>query len=461
MILKCFRWVYVIALLGSAVLWANEPRTIYREIYAQISAAENNASGGDFNNALKNYQEVLFHLENFQKQYPDWEPDIVKFRVQYTKNQIQQIQTKISTEQKTIEVTPTNANEVAKPSSATVEEPLPTPPAIPAVVASSKPETSPPSVVKAEPLSIDSSKAAATAPQPSAPVAQKPAVRPTKILPPAGLSKYMPSKSGGEKTSSDVTHTEIASVEPASTSVENKSATPPVEQKPLVATPPKAHLPPPGYVPSLPKPPTPASIPKTSSGSAQVTAVSPAPESKTVPASSAHYSAPAAGPAQPATPDPMVLAQPALKTQPKSTTALATLQSLAQETEAKISRLEKENKSLKSALAEAQSRADVSGSYVKVLTRENELLQNRLNREIKKLEALQALLYTELAEHTSRWDALQKKAHELLGDIEAPYESPLTHSDSSASNVIEDSSLQPSSQESAISNEEAPTTSTQ
>lgn len=344
--------------------YADDPRAIYREIYAQITSAETKAGAGQNDVAAKEFQEVLYHLENFQKQFPDWEPEIVKFRIQYAKNQIKSLQKTSAPEQPALAQTPPPPAPAPQPIAAA---PVPSQPT-PQPVASITPTPAPVAQQAPPPLPAP----APIAQNPVAPTPPQPAIRPTKILP-------LPEP---EKIAPPPTPEPIAQI-------------PAPQPQPQTVSAPAAPQPQPQLLPpAQPQQPAPTPAP------------APVAQQPTFPLS---------------TPGNLVLSQPAIAS-PYASLSTANLQSMAKEIEGRVAKLESENKTLRAALAEAQSRADVSSSYVKVLTRENEFLQDKLNRELRKLEELRQILSNEFAEHSTRWNALQMRVKELINspDISAP-----------------------------------------
>lgn len=97
-----------------------------------------------------------------------------------------------------------------------------------------------------------------------------------------------------------------------------------------------------------------------------------------------------------------------------SNSGLRGLQMMVQEIENEVSRLSEQNRQLRVALADAESRAASYGNQVKILSQQNDEMRARLNAEIKAKENLRALLQNELAAYTTRWEALRRRVNELL-----------------------------------------------
>jgi tetratricopeptide (TPR) repeat protein len=60
----------------------------YLIIYSLLQQADNLADSGQSQRALARYAEVQTELQNFQKLYPDWNPDIINFRLKYVAGKI-------------------------------------------------------------------------------------------------------------------------------------------------------------------------------------------------------------------------------------------------------------------------------------------------------------------------------------------------------------------------------------
>lgn len=291
---------------------APDPRSSYREIYNLITLAEQTAAAGDAQNASTKYKEILLRLNQFQKQFPDWEPDIVKFRVQYAEDQLQMLEAKAP---------------AAPPAPVVPAQTTPAPASVPSYAPQAPPP--PPSPQQLPPLSAPPSYPAYAAVAPPPPT-------------------YQPS------------------------SYQRQPTYPPL---------------PPGGAPAYAPPTVPTAPP-----------LPPAP-----PLSS--Y--------QPLPPAP----QPSTESKiPVAAVRSEGIQDLARQVESEMSRLMEENRALRTALAEAESRANVSANYLKTLTRENEILKAQLDQEIRKRQALHAVLTEEIAEHNDRWNQLRGKIKELLQD---------------------------------------------
>ncbi len=63
----------------------------YIAIYNQILQADNMDESGQTRSALAQYTQAQAELAQFQKEYPDWDPNIVKYRLQYLVGKINQL----------------------------------------------------------------------------------------------------------------------------------------------------------------------------------------------------------------------------------------------------------------------------------------------------------------------------------------------------------------------------------
>jgi hypothetical protein len=326
------RWFQIFLLLAVSLLastvYSQSPdaRSAYREIYNMITQAEQSTNSGDFANAASRYREIIVRLENFQRQYPEWEPDIVKFRSHYAKTQLQTLEGKLG-------------GAPAPPSAPLLPSPSPAP--LPAMPAPAAPVYTTPTPLP-NPL-LTTTPYPSTTPSPSLATEQPPyAGLPAKILPPPAPA--------------------APTMSPAPT---------------LVSLPPQA---------------APAPLPTSS------------PSLRT----------------EPETPSFMMSKQAFQDISPSSmivdTRRSSGLQTLARQVESEMSRLVEENRSLRAALAEAESRAAVASNYLKVLGRENEMLQTRLDQEVKRRVALNSVLTDELTAYDAKWTSLKGKVRELLED---------------------------------------------
>src|SRR5271166_1603986 len=60
----------------------------YLMIYSLLQQADNLADSGQPQRALAQYAEVQTELQKFQKVFPDWNPNIVNFRLKYLAGKI-------------------------------------------------------------------------------------------------------------------------------------------------------------------------------------------------------------------------------------------------------------------------------------------------------------------------------------------------------------------------------------
>ncbi|HON08967.1 MAG TPA: hypothetical protein PLW02_12795, partial [Verrucomicrobiota bacterium] len=67
---------------------SQEPDELYVQIYDIIQIAENFSKSGDSKMALKKYLEAKSALEQFQKNYPQWNPNVIKYRLDFVSDKI-------------------------------------------------------------------------------------------------------------------------------------------------------------------------------------------------------------------------------------------------------------------------------------------------------------------------------------------------------------------------------------
>ncbi len=86
----------------------------YLIIYSLLQQADNSADSGQAQRALSQYAEVQTELQKFQRIYPDWNPNIVSFRLKYLAEKIADV-----TAQLPPQLPPTNAPAPAAPAANT------------------------------------------------------------------------------------------------------------------------------------------------------------------------------------------------------------------------------------------------------------------------------------------------------------------------------------------------------
>lgn len=293
---------------GTSYSQANNPKDAYREIYNLISKAEESTNTGNRADAAAKYQEIIVRLKNFQQQYPDWEVDIVRYRLNYAETQLQALR-------------------VASPPQPNYEQPAPQP---------------------------------VPQPQPIAPTYSS-----FTQNPPAPAPTYTP---------------------PAPAPAPAPTYTPPAPNPNPTYAPPRTYPPAPDY-----------GNPAPSNNGAPIVRMPSNSETGTP----TNY-----GPA----PTPQSQVTDVRSSNPRT----GGLQTLARQVESELNRLMDENQELRSALSEAQSRVEVANNYMKVLTRENELLQKRLDDEVRRREELQHVLTDDLAQFNNHWNVLREKVRGLM-----------------------------------------------
>jgi|GEM_PF-3941316 len=299
---------------------SDNPKDAYRQIYDLISKAEASESAGNREDATAKYQEIITQLKNFQQQYPDWETDIVRFRLNYAQTKLQALRSP------NVETDYSSGNQQQPhPTYTYNQQPAPT--------------TTPSPVVNN------------TQPRPNA----------TFVYPPSnGSTPYTP---------------------PNPTT----ATPPPYQPRPYTSmsgynTPPPSND---GSVPIVHMPTADAGMAPNYTNIPQ-----PQPEVANVATSAPH--------------------------------ATSGLQQLAGQVESELNRLMDENQQLRAAFSEAQSRVEVANNYMKVLTRENELLQQRLDEEVRRREELQRVLTDDIAQYNNHWNALRDKIRGLLAPPPPP-----------------------------------------
>lgn len=308
--------IVLLLVLGAGFSLAQtQPREVYRDIYNLITKAEESLKAGNSPDAADKFREISVRLKSFQQQYPDWEPDIVRFRLMQAEAELSKLGGVAPVAPTPVAQAPAPAPVAPAPVAPAPVAPAPTPAPIPA-----------PTYYQSENIR----------PVPAAPV-QQPA--PQAYPYPAPQQQYAPPP----------------------------AYNPPVAQAPA---------PTPRYVAPAPQPqPNPVTL-------------------------------------QDSTPYPTSPKTVSVNTSTDGRTG--GLQALARQVESELGRLMDENRELRSALSDAESRAAVANNYMKVLTRENQMLQQRLDAEVRHREALQSVLTDELNQYNSRWNALRDKIRELL-----------------------------------------------
>src|SRR5687767_10003691 len=69
--------------VGGPVAFAQTPDDQYLRIYTLIQSADALENSGQPGNARAGYQEALAALQGFQKIYPEWNPKVVTYRLNY------------------------------------------------------------------------------------------------------------------------------------------------------------------------------------------------------------------------------------------------------------------------------------------------------------------------------------------------------------------------------------------
>src|ERR1044071_904583 len=82
--MKCFLAVlFALLLVSSLAAHAEGPDDQYVQIYNVIQEADTLESKGEINQALAKYLEAQTALRRFQRGYPEWNPQVIKFRLDY------------------------------------------------------------------------------------------------------------------------------------------------------------------------------------------------------------------------------------------------------------------------------------------------------------------------------------------------------------------------------------------
>ena len=100
-------------LLLAAGLWSTSAQpsadSQYLNIYGAIQQADNQADTGDPREALARYSDLQTQLRQFQHGYPDWNPEIVTFRLKYLAGKISDLQSRVPAAAPVANPLPTNA----------------------------------------------------------------------------------------------------------------------------------------------------------------------------------------------------------------------------------------------------------------------------------------------------------------------------------------------------------------
>jgi DNA repair exonuclease SbcCD ATPase subunit len=98
-------WIALFLLITLSLASAVEPnetnpRALYRDIYTLITSADQSANAGSIETADSLYKDVVDRLDKFKQQYPDWEPDIINFRLDYSRAQLKLLESQLEVKHK-------------------------------------------------------------------------------------------------------------------------------------------------------------------------------------------------------------------------------------------------------------------------------------------------------------------------------------------------------------------------
>jgi hypothetical protein len=71
-------------------VFTNGPEARYRIIYEAIQEAEKAMTKKE--EALSKYEKIKKDLQALEKQYPNWEPTIIRYRIKYVQKKIEELQ---------------------------------------------------------------------------------------------------------------------------------------------------------------------------------------------------------------------------------------------------------------------------------------------------------------------------------------------------------------------------------
>lgn len=112
--------VWLLLFFVRPILWAEGPDNLYLQIYALIQDGDSAAKESQPSQALAKYSEAQAALLRIKKDYPDWNAEVVKFRLTYLAEQIGTILAKMPADQTSAPaiVGSTNQAAAAKPENA-------------------------------------------------------------------------------------------------------------------------------------------------------------------------------------------------------------------------------------------------------------------------------------------------------------------------------------------------------
>ncbi|NJK92147.1 MAG: hypothetical protein HC904_10140 [Blastochloris sp.] len=113
------------------VISAPLPQEQFLQVYILIQEAEKLESAGQKASARTRYQVAQERLEKLNKNYPEWEPTIVKYRLRYSKEKLEGLKDAVDADPK--QVIPPIPPEITAETT-TPDAPLPPPVATPASV---------------------------------------------------------------------------------------------------------------------------------------------------------------------------------------------------------------------------------------------------------------------------------------------------------------------------------------